>query len=111
MKIFKYGKVLKKALETAKRCNAMIFVNARFKTEIGYKNTAYAFDRNGEIAGSAIVRYDDIMPYPIVFAHRGFNTIAPDICCCCGGGKASRELVERALRYDCKNVKGMSIGE
>lgn len=29
-------------------------------------------------AGSAIVRYDDIMPYPRVCAHRGFNTIAPE---------------------------------
>ena len=29
-------------------------------------------------AGSAIVRNDDIMPYPRVCAHRGFNTIAPE---------------------------------
>lgn len=29
-------------------------------------------------AGSAIVRHDDIMPYPRVCAHRGFNTIAPE---------------------------------
>jgi glycerophosphoryl diester phosphodiesterase len=29
-------------------------------------------------AGSAIVRPDDIMPYPRVCAHRGFNTIAPE---------------------------------
>lgn len=29
-------------------------------------------------AGSAIVLYDDIMPYPRVCAHRGFNTIAPE---------------------------------
>jgi len=31
--------------------------------------------RNG---GSAMVRYDDIMSYPRVCAHRGFNTIAPE---------------------------------
>ena len=29
-------------------------------------------------AGSAIIRHDDIMPYPRVCAHRGFNTIAPE---------------------------------
>ena len=29
-------------------------------------------------AGSAICRYDDIMPYPRTCAHRGFNTIAPE---------------------------------
>lgn len=29
-------------------------------------------------AGSAIVRYDAIMPYPRVCAHRGFNTVAPE---------------------------------
>jgi len=29
-------------------------------------------------AGSAIVKYDSLMPYPRVCAHRGFNTIAPE---------------------------------
>lgn len=29
-------------------------------------------------AGSAIVRHDEIMPYPRVCAHQGFNTIAPE---------------------------------
>ena len=29
-------------------------------------------------AGSAIVRHDDVMPYPRVCAHRGFNTVAPE---------------------------------
>ena len=28
-------------------------------------------------SGSAVVRFEDIMPYPRVCAHRGFNTIAP----------------------------------
>jgi glycerophosphoryl diester phosphodiesterase len=28
--------------------------------------------------GSAIARYDQIMPYPRVCAHRGFNTVAPE---------------------------------
>lgn len=29
-------------------------------------------------AGSAVVRYDDVMPYPRICAHRGFNTAAPE---------------------------------
>ncbi len=29
-------------------------------------------------AGSAIVRHDEIMPYPRACAHRGFNTVAPE---------------------------------
>lgn len=45
------GELLKKASETAKRCKAMVFVNARFKNDIGYRNTTYAFNRDGEIAG------------------------------------------------------------
>lgn len=44
-------KLLKKASETAKRCHAMVFLNARYETNAGYRNTTYAFDRNGEIAG------------------------------------------------------------
>ena len=45
------GELLQKASETAKRCNAMVFVNARFKSDTGYRNTTYAFTREGEIAG------------------------------------------------------------
>ena len=49
----KYNTILlDKASETAKRCNAMLFVNARCKMENGRdRNTTYAFDRNGNIAG------------------------------------------------------------
>lgn len=43
--------LLEKVSETAKRCNAMIFVNARSKSEKGYRNTTYAFDTKGEVAG------------------------------------------------------------
>ncbi len=43
--------LLNRVSDTAKRCNAIIFVNARFKTENGYRNTTYAFNRNGEIVG------------------------------------------------------------
>ena len=31
--------------------------------------------------------------------------IAPDICRCCGGGDAPWEIVDRAIRYDCKKVQ------
>lgn len=48
----KYNKViLEKCAETARRCNAIVFVNARYKAEKGYRNTTYAFDRNGEVVG------------------------------------------------------------
>jgi len=48
----KFNKILlEKASQTAKRCNALLFVNARFETEKGYRNTTYAFDRTGKIIG------------------------------------------------------------
>ena len=43
--------LLDKACETAKRCSAMLFVNAGFKTEDGIRNTTYAIDRSGNIVG------------------------------------------------------------
>lgn len=46
--------LLQKASETAKRCGAVVFVNARSETDKGYRNTTYAFDREGKEAG----RYD-----------------------------------------------------
>ena len=44
-------RLLKEAAETAKRCNAIVFLNARDKAEKGYRNTTFAFNRNGELAG------------------------------------------------------------
>lgn len=43
--------LLEEAAQTARRCNAMVFLNARSDGENGLRNTTYAFDRNGEIAG------------------------------------------------------------
>ena len=43
--------LLEKAAQTAKRCNAVLFTNARSLTESGVRNTTYAFNRNGEIVG------------------------------------------------------------
>ena len=37
--------------ETAKRCNAVVFVNALCEVETGFRNTTYAFNREGEIVG------------------------------------------------------------
>ena len=39
------------ASETAKRCNAILFVNARSRHETKLRNTTYAFDRSGKIVG------------------------------------------------------------
>jgi len=48
----KYAPVLLEACaETARRCNAVVFVNALYETETGYRNTTYAFNRNGEVVG------------------------------------------------------------
>ncbi len=43
--------LLNKAIETAKRCNSIVFVNAGFNTEGGIRNTTYAIDRKGNIVG------------------------------------------------------------
>ena len=48
----KYIKTLLDACsETAKRCDAVVFVNALCQVETGYRNTTYAFNRKGEIVG------------------------------------------------------------
>lgn len=44
-------KLLKKCADTAKRCNSFVFANALFEAETGFRNTTYAFNRNGEIVG------------------------------------------------------------
>jgi len=43
--------LLDKCIETARRCQAIIFVNALSKEETGYRNTTYAYNRQGELAG------------------------------------------------------------
>lgn len=44
-------RLLTAAAETAKRCNAIVFTNARSEAEGGKRNTTYAFDRSGQIVG------------------------------------------------------------
>lgn len=43
--------LLDKCVETAKRCNSLVFVNALSKEENGYRNTTYAYDRKGNLVG------------------------------------------------------------
>ena len=45
------GTLLDSCSKTAKRCNSIVFVNALYETETGYRNTTYAFGRDGEIIG------------------------------------------------------------
>jgi len=40
-----------KCIETAKRCNSILFVNALSKEEKGYRNTTYCYNRKGELVG------------------------------------------------------------
>lgn len=44
-------RILAKAVETAKRCHSVLFVNALYDSGVGLRNTTYAFDRDGNIAG------------------------------------------------------------
>ena len=46
-----FQKLLEKACETARRCNALVFFNAHDKREDGYYNTTFAINRLGEVAG------------------------------------------------------------
>ena len=48
----KLGEILlDKCADTAKRCKALVFVNALSFEADGYRNTTYVFDRNGELCG------------------------------------------------------------
>jgi len=43
--------LLNKCIETAKRCNSLVFVNALSHEKSGYRNTTYAYNREGELVG------------------------------------------------------------
>ena len=48
----KYNKkILDLAAATAKRCNAIVFINANDTSIPGYRNTTWAFNRQGEVVG------------------------------------------------------------
>lgn len=46
-----FDALMKKACETAARCDAVVFFNAHDKTEKGYYNTTFAINRSGELVG------------------------------------------------------------
>ncbi|MBP3391950.1 MAG: hypothetical protein J6L76_04100 [Clostridia bacterium] len=43
--------LLNACVETAKRCRALVFVNALSQEDGGYRNTTYVYDRTGALAG------------------------------------------------------------
>jgi len=43
--------LLDKCVETAKKCNAVVFVNALYEINNNYRNTTYVYNRKGELAG------------------------------------------------------------
>lgn len=48
----RFGQILlDKCAETARRCQAVVFVNATFVAEKGERNTTYAFDTKGQMVG------------------------------------------------------------
>ena len=48
----KYNADIKqRAINAAKRCNAIVFVNAAEETENGWRNTTHAIDREGNVVG------------------------------------------------------------
>ena len=56
--------LLNKAIETAKRCNAVVFFNSSSE---GYKNTTFAIDRGGNVVG----KYDKVHPVHSEIFERG----------------------------------------
>ena len=45
------GTLLDACVDAARRCNAMVFVNALSLEPTGYRNTTYCYDRQGNLAG------------------------------------------------------------
>lgn len=43
--------LLDKCIETAKRCNALVFVNALYEINNNYRNTTYVYNQRGELIG------------------------------------------------------------
>lgn len=49
--------LLDKCVKTAKRCEAVVFVNALYLSDNGYRNTTYAFDKTGTLVGKYFKRH------------------------------------------------------
>ena len=65
--------ILEKAKETAKRCHAIVFVNARSPEEKGLRNTTFVIDRQGEVVG----KYFKEHLTPVSAAWRKWITATP----------------------------------
>ena len=81
------GKVLLNMKSRVGMETAEIDVKAKYYKPAGFGNPPAAHYEYIEMgrrpwkyrpAGSAIVRHDEVLPYPRVCAHRGFNTVAPE---------------------------------
>ncbi len=46
-----HGPMMEKAAKTARRCNAIVFINGCDYHEKGIRNTTFVFDRKGEVVG------------------------------------------------------------
>ncbi len=44
--------LLEKCAETARRCNALVFVNALYEINDNFRNTTYAYNQKGELVGT-----------------------------------------------------------
>lgn len=72
--IVKYNAVIAaKAAETARRCRAIVFANFADCTETGWRNTTFAFDREGNVVG----KYYKAHPAPseVKTAEQGGNEL------------------------------------
>ncbi|MBQ4120112.1 MAG: hypothetical protein IJD45_06960 [Clostridia bacterium] len=49
--------LMEKCKQTAKRCQSLVFVNALSKEQEGYRNTTFAFSKNGELLGKYFKRH------------------------------------------------------
>ncbi len=47
----KQAELLEQCAATAKRCRAIVCVNTKYKTDLGFRNTTLLFDQTGNIAG------------------------------------------------------------
>ena len=55
-----HARLFEKAAETAKRCHALVFVNAGYETDGGIRNTTHVINREGQVIG----RYFKAHPAP-----------------------------------------------
>lgn len=99
MKILKFEDILKKF-----SCHAVM--NIHLKTV----NTTCAYDESMLKKIIELIDKYDCRKYVYFMSGNDvvlqqLKNVAPDICRCCGGGDAPWEIVERAIKYDCKKVQ------